>query len=605
VGQGERTVPLKEQALATFFGDETFPVAWASETEKDLFWVFDDLHCPHPLSPMFEDIGGWWLSCDHMFRRFGTPFATDWLAKNINGYLYTAAIPAETGLRAGAQEYGYEMTGVVPRDAAYPTRIGKYLDVVLPVYGMEFADSWRDRLVPEMDRNFAFLEGMLDRKDELTLAQVAVLLEDAIDIHDRHWKIHWMLNFAQLSATLNLRAVMERTHGRVDEGLLGRLQNSAQDRNWDKIKAIWAMKEEAKAVPELAAAFGLPSAEVLPTLRLTERGRRFIEQRVAPYQREFGWHAVWSHELVFPTFREQMEPVIELVRNQLEADYDYPTKIEELAADIRAAATEILSGLEGDALEEMRTATEINLRMAPLTPDHHFYIDQGANAHLRLVLIAIGEKLVAQGVLDAADDVMFFRYNELRSFIGDPAGIDGRAIVGAARAARERAYTFRPRDWVGTVTETQLAFPYLVNWGFPDKFHRGQAEDTGAVTGVAGSPGVVEGVARVVLSEAEFDAVQTGDILVCQMTNPAWQVLFSRIEALVTDAGGFTAHPAVLAREYEIPAVVGTSVATARIHTGDRVRVDGGAGTVEVLECVAASSGTPVTASGSATPMLD
>ena len=213
---------------------------------------------------MFEDIGGWWLSCDHMFRRFGTPFATDWLAKNINGYLYTAAIPAETGLRAGAQEYGYEMTGVVPQDPAYPARIGKYLDAVLPVYGMEFADSWRDRLVPEMDRNFAFLEGMLDRKDELSLAQVAVLLEDAIDIHDRHWKIHWMLNFAQLSATLNLRAVMERTHGRVDEALLGRLQNSAQDRNWDKIKAIWAMKEEAKAVPELAAAFGLPAADVLP-----------------------------------------------------------------------------------------------------------------------------------------------------------------------------------------------------------------------------------------------------------------------------------------------------------------------------------------------------
>ena len=78
-----------------------------------------------------------------------------------------------------------------------------------------------DRLVPEMDRNFAFLEGMLDRKSDLTLAQVAVLLEDAIDIHDRHWKIHWMLNFAQLSATLNLRAVMEETHGRVDESCSG------------------------------------------------------------------------------------------------------------------------------------------------------------------------------------------------------------------------------------------------------------------------------------------------------------------------------------------------------------------------------------------------
>ena len=340
-------MPLKEQPLATFFGDDTFPIEWASDTERDLFWVFDDLHCPHPLSPMYEDIGGWWLSCDHMFRRFGTPFATDWLAKNVNGYLYTAAIPAEPGLRAGAQEHGFEMTGIVPRDPRYPETIGPYLDTVLPVYGLEFADTWRDRLVPEMDRNFAFLEGMLDRKADLTLAQLAVLLEDAIDIHDRHWKIHWMLNFAQLSATLKLRAVMEQTHGRVDETLLGRLQNSASDRNWDKIRSIWEMKEEAKADPELSRLFAGPAADLPGALRASERGRRFIAERIEPYQLEFGWHAVWSHEFVFPTFREQLEPVVELVRNQFESDYDYPTKIAELAADIDAAAAEILEGLDG------------------------------------------------------------------------------------------------------------------------------------------------------------------------------------------------------------------------------------------------------------------
>jgi len=595
-------VPLREQPLATFFGDDTFPIEWSSETERDLFWVFDDLHCPHPLSPMYEDIGGWWLSCDHMFRRFGTPFATDWLAKNINGYLYTAAIPAETGLRAAAQEYGFEMTGVVPQDRQYPEQIGKYLDTVLPVYGLEFADTWRDRLVPEMDRNFAFLERTLDRKADLTLAQLAVLLEDAIDIHDRHWKIHWMLNFAQLSATLKLRAVMEQTHGRVDETLLGRLQNSASDRNWDKIRAIWDMKEEAKGDGELARLFAGPAADLPAALRASDRGRRFIAERIEPYQREFGWHAVWSHEFVFPTFREQLEPVVELVRNQFESDYDYPTKIAELAADIDAAAAEIVDGLEGDAREQMREALDINLRMAPLTPDHHFYIDQGANAHLRLVLIAIGEKLVELGALDAPDDVVFLRYNELRALIGDPQAFPGRPLVAAARARREKSYTFQPRDWVGTATETQLAFPYLVNWGFPDKFHRGQEEATDEITGVAGSPGSHEGVARVVRSEADFDAVQTGDVLVCQMTNPAWQVLFSRITALVTDAGGVTGHPAVLAREYEIPAVVGTSVATQRIRTGDRIRVDGGAGVVTVLERASADGTAAQAAAPEAAP---
>ncbi|MER3417673.1 MAG: PEP-utilizing protein [Chloroflexota bacterium] len=575
---------MDEEILDQFLGDESFPIKWQSEAEKRLFWVYDDLHCPHPLSPMYEDIGGWWLTCDHMFRRFGTPFATDWIYKNVNGYLYTAAVPAEAGLDVTDQRYNTVWRARVPIDAEYPNKMGTYLNAVLPVYGLNFVTWWNERLVPEMKRNFAHLEDALDRQHEMSLMELAVLLEDAIDIHDRHWKIHWMLNFAQLSATLNLRAVMQKSHGKIDEALLGRLQNSAKDRNWDSIEALWKMKEEAKADPELAAIFKAETAtEIVSGLEASERGRRFIAERVKPYQKEFGWHAVWSHEFVFPTVYEQMEPVIELVRGYIETDYDYPKTVEALAADIDAASKEILEGLEGEALEEMRTANEINLRMAPLTPDHHFYIDQGANAHVRLVLIAIGKKLVEQGHLDDPNDVVFFRYNELRVFMADPTSMYGRAIVAQRKAEREKAYTYRPRDWIGTATKSQLAFPYLNLWGFPDKFYRKQAAVAGQIAGIGASPGVVEGVARVVLTEEQFDEVRAGDILVCQMTNPAWVVLFTEIVGLVTDAGGTVSHPAVLSREFGIPAVVGTTVATSQIKSGDRIRIDGTKGVVEIL----------------------
>ncbi len=581
-------VATKEEVLGQFLGSSDFPVEWKSETERDLFWVYDDLHCPHPLSPMYYDIGGWWLSCDHMFRRFGTPFASDWIAKEVNGYLYTAAVPAEAGFKVEAMEYGSTYQARVPLDPDYAKKIGTYLGAVLPTYGHEFVSWWRERLVPEMTRNFVYLEGKLDREDELSLMELACLLEDAIDIHDRHWKIHWMLNFAQLSATLNLRAVMEKTHGKIDEALLGRLQSSAKDRNWDSIEALWEMKEEAKADPDLAAAFKHETAqEIIAALKASERGKRFIAERVRPYQKEFGWHAVWSHEFIFPTVYEQMEPVIELVRGYIETNYDYPKTIAALAADIAAAAKEILAGLEGEALEEMRAANEINLKMAPLTPDHHFYIDQGANAHVRLVLVAIGKKLVASGALDAPDDVVFLKYNELRVFMGDPAAMDARKIVAERKAQREKAYTLRPKEWIGTATPSQLAFPYLNLWGFPDKFYRKASEVAGQITGLGGSPGVVEGIARVVLREDQFDEVRAGDVLVCQMTNPAWVVLFTKIVGLVTDAGGTVSHPAVLSREFGIPAVVGTSVATQEIKNGDRIRINGTSGLVEILQAAA------------------
>jgi phosphohistidine swiveling domain-containing protein len=441
-----------------------------------------------------------------------------------------------------------------------------------------------------MERNFAYLEAELDRAGSSSLMELACLLEDSMDIHDRHWKIHWMLNFAQLSATIELRETMQRVRGSVDEQLLGRLQNSAADRNWDGVEALWQMKEEVKNDAGLTAAFRTSEAPgILSALNDSERGRRFLAERLAPYQNEFGWRAVWSHEFIFPTFRERPEPVLDQIRDYLESDYDYPAAVQAVRNDLEDASRELLDGLTGERRDELDRANRTSRKMAPLTPDHHFYIDQGANARMRLVLIAIGRHLVADGVLDQDDDVVFLRYNELRQLMGDPAGLDGRRVVSARRQERAAAYELRPRDWIGTVTDEHLAFPYLVNWGYPDRFYRGAAPEDGNIAGIGASPGTVEGVARVVLTVEDFDSVVSGDILVCQMTNPAWVVLFTKIAGLVTDTGGTTSHPAVLAREFSIPAVVGTSVATQKITTGDTIRVDGSLGVVEVVRPSAAA----------------
>lgn len=567
-----------------FLGDESFPVDWESEEEKGLFWVFDDLHCPRPLSPMYFDIGGWWLTCDHMFRRFGTPFASDWIAKNVNGYLFTAAVPADPDFDVHSKEYNSLYVSRVPKDdPEYSANIGNYLNAVLPTYGLNFADWWKNRLVPEMQRNLDYLKSKIEDADSIDLMEWAVILEDAIDIHDRHWKIHWMLNFSQFSATLNLQSVMEEVRGEVDSELLGRLQNSADDRNWDSIEALWKMKEMAKSDPVIGEAFAKEAGdEIHEALSSTDEGRRFIDEHLAPYQREFGWHAVWSHEFIFPSRYEDPSPVLDLIKGYLESDYDYPSAVKHLADDIAAASAELLEGLEGEGLEKLRAANEINLKMAPLTPDHHFYIDQGTNAHVRVVLMCIGRKLVEAGALDEPDDVMFLKYNELRYLVGDVDGFDARAIVGPRRRAREEAEKITPPDWLGTASETHLAFPYLGLWGFPERLGFDQEDET-TINGIGASPGVVEGTAKVVSSIDEFDEVKHGDILVCQMTNPAWTPLFAIVAAVVTDAGGVAAHPAVMAREFGIPAVVGSSIASKRIKSGDRLRVDGSTGVVEIL----------------------
>ena len=568
--------------LGTFFGDEEFPIQW-QEGERELFWIYDDLHIPNPVSPMFFDIGGWWLTCDHMFRRFGTPFACDWIAKNINGYVYTAAVPADSSIHAEATEYENRYVPRVPRDPSYPQKIGAYMGAVLPHYAANFLDWWRQRLRPEMERNFAYLDNY--DKGNASLVELAVLLEDAIDIHDRHWKIHWMLNFAQFSSTLNLNAMIQEVKGEVDPNLMGRLQSSVEDRNWDSIEALWRIKEEVKNDADLAQAFkGEMAGDVLRNLQNSERGRRLISERIEPYLEEFGYKAIWSHEFAFPTWKENPAPVIEVVRGYVETDYDYPRTINAVREDLNKAISELMDDVPpGEGRDKLQTALDLSLRMNPLTPDHHFYIDQGTNARLRIVLIAIGKKLAQAGLLDDPEDVMYLHYNELRLLMTNASAVDARILVSQRRDEREDAYHIRPREWAGTATETALAFPYNSLWGFPEKFYREPPKTTGEIKGLAASPGVVDGTARHVSSIEEFNQVKEGEILVCRMTNPAWVVLFTKIVGLVTDAGGVTSHPAVVSREFGIPAVVGTSNATERIKTGDRVRVNGSTGIVEVL----------------------
>ena len=104
------------------------------------------------------------------------------------------------------------------------------------------------------------------------------------------------------------------------------------------------------------------------------------------------------------------------------------------------------------------------------------------------------------------------------------------------------------------------------------------------LNGAAASPGTVEGPARVVIDVNQLADVRDGDILVCPITSPAWAPIFPKVRAVVTDIGGVMSHAAIVCREYGLPAVTGTAFGTKNIKTGQRVRVDGNAGTVTIID---------------------
>ena len=386
----------RNKIIDQFFGDATTPIEWKDEEEKKLHFWLDDLHCPQPISPMWFDIGGWWLTCGYMYRRFGVPFGKDWVAKTINGYL---------------------MSAVVPRPADEEAELWSYYNMVMPVYADKFLDWWKRRYLPEILRNFEYLDTF--PMEASSLPELMILLEEAIDIQDRHWRLHWMLNLAQFQASITFESVLIPLIGEQHKPLVGRILISDEDRNWDSVRELWTLKEKVKKNAALKRAFddNETADGVIRALGASDEGRALL-QDIDEYKNEYGNKSMYAHEYLYATWRENPTPIVEALRGYLLSDYDYEKDVRQLRENRDAAIKEMWSlvpaGTSQEDKDKLKTALDLALKMTPLTPDHHFYMDQGTYARMRLVLMGVGRKLVELGGLAQPDDIMFLKYDELR-----------------------------------------------------------------------------------------------------------------------------------------------------------------------------------------------
>ena len=252
-----------KEVLATFFGDESFPVEWKDEEEKKLFWFFDDNHVAMPISPMYFSLHGWWgPTLDYMCRRFGFPIGQAWNGKRINGYLYSA---------------------ITPRDPKEAGLIGPYYGWIMNTYAENFLEWWQKRYIPEILRNFEYIDSF--PVETASLQELMVYLEEAIDIQERHFRLHWILNLAQFQSSMDFQGVANEVVPGIDGAILGRILISIDDRNWEAIENLWKLKEEAKANKELKAIFdsGDTSSVILPALQASEARYRSLFDSI-PYE---------------------------------------------------------------------------------------------------------------------------------------------------------------------------------------------------------------------------------------------------------------------------------------------------------------------------------
>jgi len=239
-------------------------------------------------------------------------------------------------------------------------------------------------------------------------------------------------------------------------------------------------------------------------------------------------------------------------------------------------------------------------RVFPYVEGHKFYCEHWFTNLFFNKIREFGALLAEHGFFDKEEDVFHLTHYELEQVIIDlmtswsngsaPRGIARtRAMIAERQAAIKAWEPLETPPALGPVPDIIDDPAIVMLWGITrenlDSWLSAGEEDTGnELRGFAASSGVIEGTARVVKSVQEINRLEKGDILVCQVTNPTWAPVFQKIGAAVSDIGGSMSHAAIVAREYGLPAVVGTGNATARIRDGQRVRVDGGRGVVTLLD---------------------
>ena len=291
------------------------------------------------------------------------------------------------------------------------------------------------------------------------------------------------------------------------------------------------------------------------------------EIKLDDFIEEHGYHGPYAGEISSTVWREDPTPVVHLAK-QYEAlsDDQHPARQAAERTKARQEAEQVLlSKLPRSARPGAKLVLKLAVTRIPLRGVAKAAYLQSLDV-VRASGRRLGVLLTEQGVLDEPDDAFYLTDAELLGQM--PA--DPKKVVAERRLQRQEFQRHNiPTNFNGT----------------PEPFEITGPEENPADTplpGIGASGGIVEGVVRVV-HDPTFTDIEQDEVLVCVTTDPSWAATMLLASALVVDIGGLLSHAAVVAREIGVPCVVGTAKGTKVLRTGDKVRVDGSTGVVEIL----------------------
>ena len=528
------------------------------------YWTRETSHAPLPWRPFTEALTD---TVNAAIRGPSTEFGLLFDGaqfRNIGGWEYFHIVPLggdEPALRRRIGQSVAAMRADVPGG-------------LLQKWSQEWRPDFTARVRSLRERQLAALS---DTALDAHIADVLKLLADGLEVHFRlHGALGMVLG--------ELAFICQELLG-WDETRMFSLLRGTSTTSTEPARALAHLAALASPAVHALLKLGVPAEEVLAA------DEQFAAA-FAAYIRDYGCRTLAAYELGEPSLEERPDLVLALVRDQLDSRADAETQREPgRQRDVAAnKAREMLGGVDRVHFER---ALERALMAYPVREDNAFYTLSSPRGLLRRAALELGRRLASCDQIIAVEDIFFLHPDEARALLAD--GTSGRDVVthrkgeyvwalahpGPASYGRDPG---PPPPLDGLPQEARLAneaFMWYMDRILAVNAQGGPGGDM--LTGIGASPGRYTGTVRIIRSEAEFDRLCAGDVLVCPATSPVWSVLFPNVGALVADSGGVLSHPAIIAREFGVPAVVATCVGTTQLRDGQVVVVDGTIGTVEVL----------------------
>lgn len=569
-----------------------------SGSEDEKFWFCDSQHWPTVYKP-FETIGGEFaVKClgQYNTRHLMIPPANGIEFKIHMGYLYMSPIPVpEEQIPARVPEF--------------ERRAGHYFqnwDTLL--------EGWKVKVratIAEMETlQFVPLPDMVPFDD--IVQGVAkdgseVLMENydrLIQLCYQNWQYHFeFLNLGYLAYLDFFGFAKEAFPGIPDQAIAKMVQGVDMElfRPDDELKKLALLAIEM----DLVAAFDNTDdvEATLAKVRALPGGEQWIEVYEDAQDPWFNFtvgNGFYGHDKYWIEHQDiPLGYIKDYIRRALDG-HDIMRPVAELVAERDRITQEYRDLLDGETLAAFDAKRGLAATAYPYVENHNFYIEHWTMGVFWRKVRELGAVFAQAGFWNAPEDMLYLTRGEVRDALfdyvtawavgGEPTGPHyWPAEIERRRRIVDALSTQRPQPALNTppaeITEPFTMMLYGITteqvqqWLAAD-----EQDDDGAITGMAASPGVVEGYARVITHADELSAVQEGEILVATITAPSWGPIFGKIKATVTDIGGMMSHAAIVCREYGLPAVTGTGKGSTTIETGQFIRVDGNSGRVEILE---------------------